>query len=510
MECRNLTNDVLTGPPSPALRAHLDGCAACRARRDELRPLERRLAALGRALTPDADAALVRRIVARIPQQPERRRSAWRWAAGLAAAAALFGAILLSTRETTPPKSAPREMVAVPAPPPIETVLDPVPPPPAPRPPAPAPAPVETPRTPETPSPRPDPAPAPAPLPESPAPKPVEPPVTPAPAPAPVTKPARVVAALTAIEGPLDLQDGESWKRVTKAAEWDAVAGLRAGDRIARFTLPDGTRATLRPRTELRLSAAVPPVVALDRGEAFFEVVPGAGRKFAVLTPDARIQVTGTQFSVKRGDHTEVYCSSGEVRVANDKGEVAVPAGTATSARRGAVPAKPKVLDTDRANAWRRELDPAEVTRFRYDFEDGRLPLPWSTGRVVNFGPARGLNRYCLLGSPNVEMDWVRIDKRIGTMRDGLKIRFRYWSAGADSIYLQLFDERTKSNHRLEITNVAKERWESVELPVSEFARLTDGAKMQDGDRMSWFSLIVSNPVGDTYFDDIEMVEVQK
>lgn len=505
MQCRELTNDVLTGPIPQAARTHLEQCAACRARREELRSLEHRLTALGRALPSESNPSLVRRIAARIPIQPASTRAAWRWAIGLAAAALLFGAILLATRQTPTPEVQ-REMVAVPAQPPIETVLDPVPPPPAPKPVTPAPTPVETPRAPETPAPKP--APAPVPVPETPAPKPVEAPAPPAPP--KETKPARIVLALAGVEGALDLQDGEAWKRVTKSADWDAAASLRSGDRIARFTLPDGTRATLRPRTELRIAAAEPPSLSLERGEAFFEVIPGAGRKFSVLTADARVQVTGTQFSVKRSDHTEVYVSSGEVRVGNDKGEVSVAAGNATSARKGAVPAKPKALDADRANAWRRELDPAETARFRFDFEDGRLPLPWSTGRVVNFGPARGLNRYCLQGQPNVEMDWIHIDKRIGTMRDGLKLRFRYWTAGADLIYLQIFDERTKSNHRFEIPNVAKGKWESVEIPLSELARLIDGEKLKDGDRLTWFSLVVANPAGDTYFDDIELVEVQK
>lgn len=508
MECRDLTNDVLADAVSPEGRAHLERCAACRGRRSEVRSLAAALAALGRALPDASNPALVRRIAARIPRQAPR--AGWTWAAGIAAAAAILLVVLFAARQPSRPATPPaRDMVAVPARPPIEMVLDPVPPPPAPKPAEPVPAPVPPPVVLPTPAPAPEPAPGPKPAePRPPAPAPVAPP-RPAPPP-PATRPVRVVLTLANVEGALEFQEGDAWKKVSKAVDWTEAAALRSSDRLARFTLPDGTRATLRPRTELRILSAAPPSLLLERGEAFFEVVPGAGRVFSVVTSDARVQVTGTQFSVKRNGHTEVYVSSGEVRVSNDKGEVSVPAGTATSARKGAVPARPRALDTDRANAWRRELDGPEVLRFRYDFEDGRLPFPWSTGRVVNFGPTRGLNRFCLQGGPGIDMDLSRVDKRITTMRDSLKLRFRYWSAGADMIWIQFFDDRTRSNHRFEITAVAKEKWETVEIPLSDFARLIDGGRMAEGDRLSWFNLSVAGARGDLYFDDIELVEAQK
>jgi len=506
MECRGLSNDVLTEPLSPAARAHLDGCAACRARRAELRSLDSDLRALSRSLPSAANPALVRRIVARIPMRAETSRGPWRWAAGLAAAAALLLAVVLSTRET--PKEAPREMVAVPAPPPIETVLDPVPPPPAPKAPDLAPAPVEPPRP--VPAPTPEPAPAPKPTePEKPGPLPAIPlPPTPK---AAESKPGRIVLALSAVEGAIELQDGETWKKVVKAAEWDVASALRSGERIARFTLPDGTRATLRARTELRILASLPPSLSLEKGEAFFDVVPAAGRQFSVVTPDARVQVTGTQFSVKRSDHTEVYVSAGEVHVSNDKGDVKVPAGNASSARKGATPAKPRALDADRANAWRREMDAPETTVFRYDFEDGRLPLPWSTGKVVNYGPSRGINKFCLQGGPGLDLDYMRMDKRATTFRSGLKLRFRYWARNVDAIWVQMSCERAHDNFRYELKFVAQGKWETVELPLADFYRLvTPSDHPQEGDRFTWLNFAVAHTNGDVYFDDIELVEVQK
>jgi hypothetical protein len=504
MKCSDLTNDVLIDPAPPAVRAHLDGCAACLARREELQSIGTTLAALVRALPSAANPALVRRIVARIPKPAVPASSAWRWAGGLAAAAAILLAMLFASHET--PVLPRREMVAVPAPPPIETLLDPVPLPPAPKPPEPVPPPVDPPRVVV-----PAPLPAPKPVePEKPAPAPVEPP-RPAPAPA-ETRPARIVLTIANAEGALELQDGAAWRKIAKAAEWDEAAGLRTTEKSARFTLPDGTRATLRPRSELRILAATPPSLSLERGEAFFEVIPGAGRKFSVVTPDARVQVTGTQFSVKRNGHTEVFVSSGEVRVANDKGEVGVPAGSATSAKKGAAPAKPRVVDADRATAWRRELDAPEATLFRYDFEDGRLPLPWSTGRVVpaTAAPPRGLSKYCLQGAPGIDADLTRVGRQVTTMRNTLKLRLRYWAAGADTIWIQLFDERCRDNVRFEIKTVAAGKWETVEIPLTEFYRLLDGTHPLEGDRFTWFNVSVAGATGDLYFDDIELVEVLK
>ncbi len=506
MDCRDLTNDRLIGTIEPALRDHLDSCAACRDRSEELRSLERRLAALGRALPPLEQPALVRRIAARIPKPVPAANAGWRWAAALAAAAALLFAIVLSTRESP---SAPRnEIVEIPPPPPIETKSEPVAPAPAPQPPAPP-----TPPRPPAPLPPTPPAPETPPKPIPPEPAPVEP-VLPRPVEAPRTpptesKPARVILTLAAVEGSLEMQDGTTWKKIAKAAEWDRADAVRAGDRTARFTLPDGTRATLRPHGELRLLSSAPPSLSLEKGEVFFEVVPGRERRFSVATPDARIEVTGTQFSVKRADRTEILVSSGEVKVTNEKGEVSVPAGSATSARKGSAPTRPRIVDTDRANAWRRELDGVETARFRYDFEDGRLPYPWANGKVVA-GPPRGLNRFCLEGGPGTDANLARLDKKAVTLRGTLRLRLRYWTASADALWIQLSDERMQDNVRFDVKGPAHGKWEALEIPLSDFARLADGSRPQEGDRFTWLNVSISGPAGAVYFDDVELVELQK
>jgi hypothetical protein len=280
---------------------------------------------------------------------------------------------------------------------------------------------------------------------------------------------------------------------------------LRTGERLSRVVLADGTRLSLHPHAEVKLEAA--ETLALESGEVYFEVVPAPGRKFTVLTPDASIQAVGTAFSAKRTDHTEIVVTAGDVRVSNEKGEVLVSAGNGTAVRRPAAPAKPRAVDVDALTLWRR---PAETARFHYDFEDSRKPVPWENGRVVP-GPARGFNKNCLEGSPGINLNLSRVDRRVGIVKGSLKVRFRYFAPEGDMLWVQLFDDRVQDNFRIQVTPLPHGKWEMVEAPLSDFFLLIDGAaKIQEGDRISWFNISVSGTKGPVYFDDIELVEVAK
>ena len=83
-------------------------------------------------------------------------------------------------------------------------------------------------------------------------------------------------------------------------------------------------------------------------------------------------------------------------------------------------------------------------------------------------------------------------------------------SAGADLIWPQFFSEQQRSNFRFEIKTLAKEKWETVEIPLADFFRLSDGARLQDGDHFTWFGIAVAGAAGDIYFDDVELVEMPK
>ena len=52
--------------------------------------------------------------------------------------------------------------------------------------------------------------------------------------------------------------------------------------------------------------------------------------------------------------------------------------------------------------------------------------------------------------------------------------------------------------------------WRCCEIPIAEFYRLADGSHPQEGDHFTWMDFAVAGANGPVYFDDIELVEVQK
>lgn len=525
MDCKALTNDVLLdlaeGADLPAARAHLEGCARCRAELETVRALATDLAALGRRERPVKDPALVGKIVARLDRRDRkfvvaRRSPLWAWASAAAAAAILVAVLMASLRERPQPPTEPEETALTPAPVPKPERPMPLPEPPKPAPERPAPNSSRAGSREPVPVPTPEPkveVPKPPPVPQPPAPEP--PPPAPEPEKPRETRPAQVTLAVTRVEGTFESLQGTSWKKLDpKPFAW--TEPVRSGDRLARLTLGDGTQLILRPRTELRVGGDKPPTLLLERGEVFCDVPPArtADVRFAVVTAEARVLVTGTQFIVRRADHTEVAVASGEVKLANEKGEVAVPAGFATSARKGTPPPRPRPLD-ERFFAWRRELDPPETARFRFDFEDGRQPALWVGGRVVA-GPARGLNRFAFEGgvndekNGNVQADLSRVDRRIPVIKPNLRLRFRYHAPSGEGLTAQFVCERARDNFRFDVKSIPLGKWEVFDAPLSEFFRLADGSKLEEGDRLTWFSIVVWNAQDPVAIDDVELVEVHK
>lgn len=84
-----------------------------------------------------------------------------------------------------------------------------------------------------------------------------------------------------------------------------------------RVTLSDGSSIVVNTDSEVKvLYSDSSRVVALPRGEAFFEVAKNPERPFIVRTDDLEVRAIGTKFSVRRTEGgTQVVVSEGRVRV---------------------------------------------------------------------------------------------------------------------------------------------------------------------------------------------------
>jgi len=148
----------------------------------------------------------------------------------------------------------------------------------------------------------------------------------------------------------------------------DAIA-TRVGERRT-LTLEDGTRLTLNTATRLQVQYTdTRRQVALETGEAFFEVARQPQRPFIVTTDNGAITAVGTTFAVRSLDHkTEVTLVEGKVTVvaplqAPQPPFVLIPGErlTLAAARKPAVD-HPAV---DKVTAWRQGLITLDQTQLK-------------------------------------------------------------------------------------------------------------------------------------------------
>jgi transmembrane sensor len=122
------------------------------------------------------------------------------------------------------------------------------------------------------------------------------------------------------------------------------------------LALSDGTRVELASGSRLVPSSSTPEAVelALERGEARFEVAPQGTRRFEVQAGALRVRVVGTAFTVTRdrvADVARVAVEHGRVRVYTPAGEASLGAGDAMrwpaeAAAAPAAPPAPPVVNT--------------------------------------------------------------------------------------------------------------------------------------------------------------------
>jgi len=103
--------------------------------------------------------------------------------------------------------------------------------------------------------------------------------------------------------------------RPERVPTWESISVARG--EVRTVELGDGSRVVLNADSHLEHAVAVgtPTRMVRLRGEARFEVASD-GRAFVVETPEARVRVLGTTFSVRaRGDVTSVAVQEGRVAV---------------------------------------------------------------------------------------------------------------------------------------------------------------------------------------------------
>jgi transmembrane sensor len=130
--------------------------------------------------------------------------------------------------------------------------------------------------------------------------------------------------------------------------------------------LADGSRVTLSTDTKITaLIGAGRRKVALERGEALFEVAPDGARPFTVATTRADVVVAGTVFDVRAaGGLSSVYVISGAVEVRSPSGEGATLLAGDSISVGASGPSGVARFDANVVLAWRRD---------RLKFVDARL-----------------------------------------------------------------------------------------------------------------------------------------
>ncbi|MGD8862167.1 MAG: FecR family protein [Myxococcales bacterium] len=135
-----------------------------------------------------------------------------------------------------------------------------------------------------------------------------------------------------------------------------SVRALRTGDGAARLRTPRGATVRLAADSRLELSPGdlMPDAesLRLTRGEVSCAVPPlGEAGRFAVNTPDARVVVHGTRFSVRVGDGTCVRVREGLVAVHHAGGERRLGPGQQWGCEGAAAEPATAVQDDSRSDA---------------------------------------------------------------------------------------------------------------------------------------------------------------
>ncbi len=146
-----------------------------------------------------------------------------------------------------------------------------------------------------------------------------------------------------------------SWALLRVSGDIQPVLVAQASGEIVTWTAPDGSRVTLRPRSQLS-RVGDGRAYALT-GEAFFDVASDPDSPFTVETDAGTVRVLGTRFDVSTwGGETHVYVEEGRVELAHESQSAVLTAGEGAAAlaygvERLAAPEAEAFLDWTRGEA---------------------------------------------------------------------------------------------------------------------------------------------------------------
>ncbi|MBL8267908.1 FecR family protein [Steroidobacter sp.] len=129
---------------------------------------------------------------------------------------------------------------------------------------------------------------------------------------------------------------------------------------VSSIPLSDGSTMTLNTASKVRVALTqTQRYIALDAGEAFFEVAKDASRPFVVDIGGKRVVAVGTQFSVRRyGEDLQVVVTEGKVRLEQKDGsaisELLTAGEVAHTANAAVLVQRRSVREAEDALSWRR------------------------------------------------------------------------------------------------------------------------------------------------------------
>ena len=246
--------------------------------------------------------------------------------------------------------------------------------------------------------------------------------------------------ALVSAKGALEHENGAAWETVPASLTaqqpfaWTVGSALRATQTVGDFKLADGSTITLNAGTQMRLVALAPTTLELVKdGDVFCSITHPTGAtgvRFIVRTPDADVNVTGTEFGVKRAaGKTEVAVVQGRVECANAQGKEHVSAGEAVAASKDSAPTAAVKADVEKLFAWRspRVAKPAAaVTAGAWtDLNAAGLPEDLTRDGIIMLRSNSAGRLYAALGQNGVYQsdDGARTWTNTGSGIDGLNIR---------------------------------------------------------------------------------------